>query len=148
VLSDYNAKNKREETVADIPYGRGTERLVLEWRGMIDLFEAIVDSGKNVLLTGHEQVVKFENPTDANYDFYAVNLNKRVAPVVTAKLDAVLFAQFETVVKAGDRDKKGKASSTGERILRTQQGSSWIAKNRFSLPDVLPLSPQLFELIK
>jgi hypothetical protein len=98
--------------------------------------------------TGHEQIVKFENPSDANFDFYTVNVHKKAAPVVTAKLDAVFYATYETFVAGVDAKGKGKASGQGRRILRCQQGASWIAKNRFGMPDVVPLDAQVFTYIK
>lgn len=149
VVDDYNRPSgvKKVKTVSDIPYGRGGDMLVNEWKVILDVFDSLVAAGKNVLLTGHEQIIKFENPTDANFDFYAVNVHKKVAPVITAKMDAVLFARFETVIKNED-DGKGKAASTGRRVLHTEQGASWIAKNRFSLPEIMDLNKSLFDLIK
>lgn len=131
VIEAWNRSNKKVTTVADIPYGRGGDLLVAEWKEVIDIFDHVTAAGKNVLLIGHEQIVKFENPTDANYDFYTVNIHKKAAPVVVAKLDAVLFARLETVVKG---EEKGKAISTGRRVLHTQQAASYVSKNRFDLP--------------
>lgn len=136
-------------TLADIPYGRGADLLVSEWRKFIEIIERVVARGKNLLLIGHEQVQKFENPSDANYDFYTVNLHKKAAPVVIAKLDAVLFARFENIVKGAVDNKgkelpKGKAVSTGQRVLVTTQGASWIAKNRMNLEETMPMTGEVF----
>lgn len=146
VVEEWNRNNAKVKTVSDIPYGRGGDLLVNEWRQFMQIFEYIYSVGKNVLLIGHEQVIKFENPTDANYDFYTVNIHKKSAPVVTAKLDAVLFARFETVIKSA-KDGKGKAVTTGDRVLYTTQGASWVAKNRFRLDGVVPMDESLFEKI-
>jgi len=147
VVEEYNRDNKKVKTVADIPYGRGGDLLVAEWRGFLQKLEYVHNAGKNVILVGHEQVIKFENPTDANYDFYTVNIHKKAAPVVAAKLDAVFFAHYETAVR-GAKDGKGKATTTGERILETQQGASWIAKNRFGLEGTVPMNANVFEQMK
>lgn len=146
-LASYNRDVRTPaKTIADIPYGRGGDLLVAEWRAFIDILEHVRNAGKNVLLIGHEQIVKFENPSDANYDFYTVNLHKKSAPVVTAKMDAVLFARFETILRDKDEKKgKGKAATTGERVLQTTQGASWIAKNRFGLDSEVPMDGQFFE---
>lgn len=146
-VESYNSSNRvQARTVADVPYGRGGDLMVAEWRSFIEILDKIDDAGKNVLLIGHEQITGFKNPADADFDFYTVNVHKKAAPVIIAKMDAVLFAQFETVVK--DKDKgRGKASTTGERILRTEQGASWIAKNRFALPDTVPMDAELFTKI-
>lgn len=137
------------KTVADIPYGRGGDLLVHAWRELLDGFDRLVAGGKNVLFTGHEQIIKFENPSDANFDFYAVNVHKKVAPVVTAKLDAVFYARYETFVTGVDEKKgKGKAGGQGRRVLHTQQGPSFIAKSRFQMPAVVPLDKNVFTFIK
>ena len=147
VVTDWNRNNAKVKTVSDIPYGRGGDLLVAYWKDFLEIFDHLVAAGKNVLLTGHEQVIKFENPTDANYDFYSVNVHKKAAPVVTAKLDAVLFARFESYVTDKNDKGKGKAVASGNRILLTSQGTSWVAKNRFSLQPVEPMEPSIFTKI-
>jgi hypothetical protein len=136
VIATWNKTHTKVKALSDIPYGRGGDLLVAEWREFIENLAAVTSFGKNVLLIGHEQVVKFENPTGANYDFYTVNVHKKAAPILVAKLDAVLFTQFDTFVKNAEED-KGKAVATGRRILLTNDGSSWEAKNRFGLPNVI-----------
>jgi hypothetical protein len=139
VVADYNQGSRvKVKTVADIPYGRGGDLVANEWKRFIRIADRLNELGKNVLLTGHEQVVRFENPSDANYDFFTINIHKKAAPVVTAKLDAVLYARFQTYVK-DPSDGKGKAVGTGERILCTAPAASWTAKNRFDLPETMPL---------
>jgi Cdc6-like AAA superfamily ATPase len=147
VVTAWNAGNKKVKTVADIPYGRGGELLVAEWKEVIDIFDHITAAGKNILLIGHEQINKFENPSDDNYNFYSVNLHKKCEPVVTAKLDAVLYARYETIVKDAD-DGKGKAAVTGKRVLSTNHGGSFVAKNRFSLPETMDMDKSVFDAIQ
>lgn len=145
VIAEWNLDARiKVKTVSDIPYGRGGDLLVAKWRGFIEVIEHLHAAGKNVLLIGHEQIVKFENPTGDNYDFVTVNVHKKAAPVVIAKLDAVFYARFETIVKDTDAG-KGKAVATGRRILHTQHGASFVAKSRFNLPATVPMEPSLFE---
>jgi hypothetical protein len=56
--------------------------------------------------------------------------------------DVVGLAQAETAIA---REKTGMAQrvrgvSTGRRVLRVSEAAAYIAKNRYSLPDPLPLS--------
>lgn len=146
VVTAWNASNKRVKTVADIPYGRGGDLLVAEWKEVIDIFDIITAAGKNILLIGHEQINKFENPSDDNYNFYSVNLHKKCEPVVTAKLDAVLYARYETIVKDAD-DGKGKAVTTGRRVLNTTHGGSYVAKSRFVMPETVPMDKGVFDAL-
>lgn len=148
VVAAYNSDAKRPvKTVGEIPYGKGGDVLAEEWRGFLSILDKLNAAGKNVILVGHEQIVKFENPEDANYDYYTLNVHKKAAPILTAKLDALLFARFETLVKDKDEG-KGKAVGTGERVIHAQQGASFIAKNRFGLPAKMKLDQTLFEKIK
>ena len=149
VVEAWNKDNRAVKTVADIPYGRGGDLLAAEWKHVIDVFDHLSTAGKNVLLIGHEQVTKFENPSDANFDLWTPNLHKKAYPVVTAKLDAVLYARWEVFVRDADKLKgKGKAQSTGERVVHTIDGGSFIAKNRFGLAEVEPMNGDLFAKIK
>ncbi len=144
VVAAWNRDSKpKVDTVSDIPYGRGGDLLVARWREFITILDHVQKAGKNVLLVGHEQIVKFENPLGANYDFYTVNIHKKAAPVVMAKLDGVFFARIDTYFK-GEKDGKGKAVAAGERVLYTTQGGSFVAKSRFDLPDSLPLDGAVF----
>lgn len=133
-------------TINDFPYGKGGDLLVNEWKLIIDIFEKIRAAGKNVLLIGHEQVVKFEDPTSENYDRYQLKIHKKSAPLVTAKMDAVLFARYETFVKEKE-DGRGRRAVGGDRILHTLEAPSWVAKNRFNLPEKIPMTKELFDAI-
>jgi GTPase SAR1 family protein len=137
-------KKAGKETLVDIPYGKGGDLLVLEWQKVIDIFEKLRSQGKNIICTAQAKIEKFEDPTAENYDRYQIKIHKKTAPLVMAKMDAVFFARFETSVRKKDTaSEKRRASTTGHRILHTTDGASWIAKNRYGLPETV-----LFEQLK
>jgi len=146
VVYEHNkVNNVKVKAVDEIAWGRGGALLAAEWKSFIDKLTEVTDAGKNVLLIGHQQVIKFQNPADADYDFFTINVHKKSEGLVTAKLDAILFARFETLVKTSGDDDKGKARATGRRILQTNEGSSWVAKNRFGLPNTIPFDDFTFD---
>jgi hypothetical protein len=96
-------------------------------------------------------VEKFEDPEAMAYDRYSPRLHKHACSLVCEWADAVLFATRKIRVQqedAGFNRKRGVAHSIGkdggERILRTIGGPACVAKNRFGLPEQLPLSWQSF----
>ena len=57
--------------------------------------------------------------------------------------DAVLFANYKTVITEKDvgfNKKVARGISSGERMLFTNDRPAYRAKNRYNLPDQLPLS--------
>jgi hypothetical protein len=61
--------------------------------------------------------------------------------------DEVLFATYKVFTKAteeGFNQKRVQGLGTGERVLRTTERPSHLAKNRLNLPDELPLAWSAF----
>ena len=53
-------------TLIDFGYGKGHDLLVEEWKDFVGILNAVQARGVNVILIGHEQVKKFEDPTAEN----------------------------------------------------------------------------------
>jgi hypothetical protein len=139
------AENNKYKTLADFGFGRGYEVLEFEWgqvlRGLLD----IKASGKNIIIIGHEKVEKFEDPTSENYDRFVLRVHKKAAALLTAKVDAVLFARWETFVKEKETSDKMRAVGTGKRLLYTSESPAFSAKNRFNLAPVMPMDKTIFD---
>lgn len=138
-----------KETLNDFGYGKGHLILVQEWRKVFGYLEKIKAAGKNILLIGHEQIQKFEDPATENYDRFSLQLEKKSGYYLISQVDAVLFARYEMAVKEreGSINKK-RAVGTGERKLHTEERPAWVAKNRFGLPEEIPMDESLFERIQ
>lgn len=135
-------------TLPDFGYGKGFDLLERRWYGVFDLVDNILRAGRNVLFTGHDKIEKYDSPTEEPYDRYSPKLHKKSSPVVIAKVDGVLFMHWETVVRSKEQSDKMIASTTKRRLINTEEGAAWIAKNRFRLPEQIESSPQLFDLLK
>ncbi len=145
VCRDYGAKSIEK---VDGGYGKGYIHALAYWRRFVDGLCALHNErGMMVLLLAHAKVERFEDPESSAYDRYSPRLHKHASALVTEWVDIVAFATRRFRVEredAGFNRERGIArpigSGGGERILRTVGGPSCVAKNRYDLPDELPLS--------
>lgn len=131
----------KKESIEAWGYGKGYVIAAEEFQKLLDVLDRCIEAGVNVCLIAHSQMRKFERPDEAGaYDRFEVKLNKHVASKVKEWADAVLFLDYETFVSVDDSG-KGKATG-GKRVIRTSHSVSWDAKNRWGLPDRLPLDQE------
>ncbi|MDO8605938.1 MAG: AAA family ATPase [Phaeospirillum sp.] len=91
----------------------------------------------------HTEIKRFDSPEHEPYDRYIIKLHARAAALMQEHSDAVLFANYRiSTVKSdvGFNKKVTRALGSGERVLYTAERPAFLAKNRYGLPDVLPLS--------
>ena len=129
---------------ADGGYGKGYVDALVHWRKVLALLDDLRNKrGMMVILLAHAKVERFEDPENTAYDRYAPRLHKHAASLVSEWVDAVMFATKRMRVSK-DGDTRSIASPIGadggERVLRTNGSPACIAKNRFSLPNEIPLS--------
>ena len=77
------------------------------------------------------------------YDHWELKLGSKttnkIAPLLKEWSDMTLFLAFRTnIIATDDKGKKHKATST-ERVMYTTKSAWWDAKNRFGLPEILPI---------
>lgn len=131
--------------VEDFGYGNGYTYIAEEWGRFLNLLQDVIDVANiNVVLTAHAIIRKFEQPNEMGaYDRYELKLGKKTtaqtAPITKEWADMVLFANYKTFsVAVDDKGKKHKAQG-GQRVMYTTHHPCWDAKNRFGLPEELPL---------
>ena len=128
---------------ADGGYGKGYVDALVHWRKVLALLDDLRNKrGMMVILLAHAKVERFEDPENIAYDRYAPRLHKHAASLISEWVDAVLFAAKRLRVSK-DGDSRAIAAPIGadggERILRTNGSPACLAKNRFSLPNEIPL---------
>lgn len=134
----------RHSSIDNYPYGQGIGLVVTEWRALLAALDALrAQRGMNVILLAHSTIKPFKNPTEDDYDRFELALLTKSAGVLKQWPDAVLFATFETLVRKVNGTSKG--VSTGARIVHTERRAAWDAKNRFYLPETIPLDWAAFE---
>ena len=126
-------------------YGKGYKYVEEEFGALMDKLDLVVGAGVNVVLVAHAKVKHHDQPGElGGYDRWRPDLMETssgsvsIPSIVLAWADAVLFANFESIVMRDD--KTGKTTATGsKRVLHTEHDACWDAKNRWGLPAKLPL---------
>ena len=138
MCAEYIMARDGKKSIEEWGYGKGYTILQEEFGRLLDYLTDIAASGINVVVLGHSTMRKFERPDESGaYDRFELKLTKQVSPMVKEWADMVLFCDYKTYVET---NKSGKAKATGgARVIRTTHAPTWDAKNRFGLPDELPL---------
>jgi hypothetical protein len=126
-------------------YGRGVAAAQVLWRGLLGDLDLLLRNGMNVVLIAHAKVAKFKSPDLAVEPFDRWEL--RLAPSASALMKewpkGLFFCCHETM--STERDGRTLGVSTGKRIMHTEFRAAFDAKNRFGLPETLPLSWDAFD---
>jgi hypothetical protein len=133
-------KGAKVERIEQYGYGKGYTHALSEWRSLLRGLDVLREGkGMSIVLIAHSAVVKFETPDSDPYDRYQLRLHKSADACVSDWCDAMLFANYKIAVvdKAGSDRKR--AVGKGERLLYTQERPSFRAKNRYSMPETLPM---------
>jgi hypothetical protein len=125
-------------------YGKGYGVALDEWRTFVRAIEALRDAGIMVLLLAHAAIRTYNNPAGPDYDQWMLKLSKGAGGLVREKMDAIGFAAFDDEVKAkfdkkGEQVTRGKASSTGRRVLYFGHHAGFETKTGCGLPDEIDL---------
>ena len=132
----------------DLAYGKGALIAAERWREILDGLNALRnDKGMIVILIAHTTIKRFDSPEVEPYDRYQPKLQERSNAVVREWADAVLFANYKTIVKKDDvgfNQTNNRGISTGERLLFTSERPAYMAKNRYNMPESIPLSWDAF----
>ncbi|CAB4154656.1 AAA domain containing protein [uncultured Caudovirales phage] len=132
----------------ELAYGKAALLLADKWREVLDGLNALRnDKNMVVILIGHCEIKRFDSPEVEPYDRYQPKLQSRASALLQEWADAVLFANYRTIVKKDDvgfNKSVSRGITTGERLLYTSETPAYLAKNRYNLPAQLPLDWNAF----
>ena len=141
-------RKRNVDSIEDIGYAKGYVFALTQWREFLEGLSALRnDKGMTTILIAHARIERFENPETESYDRYVPRLHRLASQILQEWCDEVLFATFRIYTKQTDEGfdrKRHHGVGTGERILRTVERPSHVAKNRLNLPDELPLEWQAY----
>lgn len=146
VCADYGVKSIHQAAGG---YNRGYDKMVEKWQEITDALNWLRETkGMMVIIIAHSKIKTFNDPENPAYDRYQLRLHDKSCDHLMEWADAVLFATRKMMVSK-DEDGKNKAQaigkSGGERVVRCTAGPACAAKNRYNLPDELPLDWTEFE---
>lgn len=144
LIWDHVCKKNGWASIESPGYGKGYVEAANVWREFLDKLNTLrIERGMAVILIAHSAVKRFEAPDTEAYDRYELKMQKSALGLIVEWADAILFAQDETAIKkektSGD-NVRARALSTGRRIMNTTAKPSFIAGNRYGLPEVLDLN--------
>lgn len=133
------------ENIEEPGYGKGYALACEPWRKLVKgALESAWLKGKHVILLGHSDKKRFSNPEGPDYDRFQLSVNDKAYLILKQWCDAVLFARYDSFAHRDKTTKKVIGTSTGERVLYTQWRPAFDAKNRYGLPDKIPLDWDVF----
>ncbi len=149
LCQEHTARNNEWDNIDSPGYNKGFVASATEFGRMLDLLSEVVEHGRNVVLLGHSIVGKVTRPDESEYTIFTMNLTDRRSAstnsMVKAWCDMLLFFDWKVYVET-DKSGKGHASG-GKRVIHTSHRVSWDAKNRFGLPDEMPMNSDSIQKI-
>ena len=125
--------------IEDVGYGKGYVYLSEYFNELLKACDKCIAAGINVVFTAHAMMRKFEQPDEMGaYDRWEMKLTKKDAPMLKEWADMVLFCNYKTDVIT-DQATKSKKATGGRRVMYSSHHPCWDAKNRYELPDVMPM---------
>jgi hypothetical protein len=132
------------ENIEAYGYGKGYVTALDEWRKLLSALERAREKGMHVILLAHSWIKPFKNPEGSDYDRWELKLHAKAAGLLKEWCDVVLFANHETFAEKDSRTKRVKGVSTGARVIYTSRTAAFDAKNRYDLPEQMPLDWEEF----
>jgi len=130
--------------IEEFGYGKGYVMAVEQWRILLGRLDTLVRTRRmNVILVAHGAVRRVDDPQTGPFDRYRMKVHEKASDVLREWVDAILFARHEVVTI--ERNGKMRGRSSGARVLHTTWTAAYDAKNRFDLPETLPLAWDEFE---
>lgn len=133
------------KSIEEPGYGKGYTYVTERFGKLLNMLSEVCESGLNVVVTAHAIISKFEQPDEMGaYDRWGLKLidgkKASVAAMLKEWADAVLFANYKTIVISTSKDGKvGKAQGGKNRMLYCSHAATWDAKNRWGLSDEVPM---------
>jgi hypothetical protein len=138
MMIDHVCAKANQASIEGFGYGKGYTHLAECWRVFLDKVARMQQStGMHVVFLAHAAMRKQELPDEAGaFDRWELKLLKQSPGVLKEWADLVLLLNYKTMVV--DHDGKKKAEG-GRRVMYATHHACWDAKNRFGLPDEMPM---------
>lgn len=128
-----------KQSIEEFGYGKGYLLALEQWRQLLGRLDVLVRTRRmHVVLLAHAAIRRVDDPQTGPFDRYRLKLHDKSAAVLREWVDAVLFARHD--LKVIERNGKTRGRSSGARVLHTTWTAAYDAKNRFDLPETLPLA--------
>lgn len=131
-------------SIEDAGYGKGYITALELWRQYLAGLDALRDRKRMTIVeVAHADIRRFDSPEHEPFDRYVIKLHPRAAALLQEHADIIGFANYRVSTAKADvgfNRKVVRAVGSGERLLHLTERPAFIAKNRYGLPDTIPLS--------
>lgn len=148
VCKQFGVKNIEK---ADGGFARGYKHALDWWELFLEGLEKLNEKGMMIILIGHVGVQEVKDPESQTYHRTAPRVHHLAEGMISQWCDAVLQAKQNFRIQKTDEgfgNSRGIATAVGqeggERVVRTVGTAAVIAKNRYNLPEYLPLDFNAF----
>jgi hypothetical protein len=141
-LIEYVCAKNNWRNIEQPSFGKGWLALDEEWHRYVRALRAISDRGVTVAQACHTEIVRIDDPRAPSYTSYQPRLHKRARAIVMDAADAVFFLSddLRVITESGGFSERVRASAgSGQRFLFTERRPAFAAKNRFGMPEKIPL---------
>jgi hypothetical protein len=124
-------------------YGKGKNLFREEWQKVLTKLIRLRDEcSVGIILLGHHAMAKISPPDADPFTQYTLTLDEKVRQLVIADSDVVAFATYPTHTVSSDQGfgKKATRAITEAPVLAVRETGAHVAKNRYGMPDKLPMS--------
>lgn len=134
------AAEHEKKSIEDLGYGKGYVLALNYWQEVMAALRGLAARGIMPILIAHSDIVRFDSPETEPYDRYQIKLHKRAFQLLYEQCDVIGFANTPVMVRKADADaKKGRGIAKGERLLYLVEKPAFVAKNRYDMPESIPL---------
>jgi hypothetical protein len=119
-------------------YGRGYSEADMYWRELLNALNGLrYDRGMAVVYVAHSTIVQIDDPMTQTYSKFDIRLHKRALGMVQDEADCILFLNQDVVVtsETGKKGARTRADGGGNRWIYAAPRPSFVAKNRYGIPD-------------
>lgn len=144
ICRDNSTEQKVLKGIEDFGFGKGWQYECELISKFLDLTNPLISAGVNVVILCHAVTKKVTLPEEtAEYDHWEMKLGSKttnkIAPMLKEWSDMTLFLAFQTNITATDSEGKHHRATSQKRVMYATKTAWWDAKNRFGLPDKMPL---------
>lgn len=139
ICSEHNVKG-----IEGFNYGKGWQYESELIARFLENTDKLIKAGIHVILICHAISRKTTLPEEIDeFDHWELKLGNKttnkIAPLLKEWSDMTLFLAFKTQIMAADDKGKVHKATSVQRVMYATKSAWWDAKNRFGLPDMMPL---------
>lgn len=140
----YVCQQNNWKHIDETGYGKGYVSALDEWRTLIAKLNKLRDNKQmHVCMIAHAAPRKVDQVDGTTFQVMDLKLHHKSSQFIAESCDCVFYAKPEIRTTTKDKGfgrKETIGTNTGDRIMHTVGTPHFVAKNRYGLPEELPLS--------